>query len=105
METLLKSTSTSTTSFANTQSKSSVISFWEKLESNRFGVIPILLVVIGCLGGLAASFGTDGGIVKLALVAFPTSIASALVIGLAPMKVVFYVSMLAILVDLICLIF
>ena len=79
-------------------------SFWKNLESNRFAIIPILLVVTGCLGALSASFGAEGSITKLAIVAFPTSIATSLIIGLAPMKVALYASALAIVVDLIFLV-
>jgi hypothetical protein len=100
METLIKSNSVTT--FVSTQRTrtDSKTNFWEKLEFNRFAVIPILLVVIVCLGGLAASFGAGGNTIKLAIVAFPSSIATSLIIGLAPMKVVFYVSIIAIVVDL-----
>ena len=75
------------------------------MESNRFAIIPILLVVIGCLGALSASFGAEGNITKLAIVAFPTNIATSLIIGLAPMKIAFYASIIAIVVDLIFLAF
>ena len=74
--------------------------FWHKVENNRFGIIPMLLVLIGCIGGLAAAFGAHDNIFKLGLVAFPTIVAASLVIGLAPMKAVLYVSAIAIVIDI-----
>ena len=81
------------------------IHLWNKMEFYRFGIMPILIVIIGCCGGLAVAFGAKSDILKLSLVAFPTIIALALILGLVPMKVITYVCSLAILFDLLVLIF
>ena len=103
METTIRSNQSITHLRVERRVTNSKTLFWENLEFNRFGIIPILLVVIGCLGGIATGFGANGEIVKLALIAFPTVIAASLVIGLAPMKAVFYASAIAIILDLIVL--
>lgn len=99
MDTLLKSNHV--LPYLRTEQKHAAAKkLWENLESVRFGIIPVLLVIIGCLGGLAAAFGAHDNSIKLSLVAFPTIIAAALVLGLAPMKLVLYVSVPAVIIDI-----
>jgi hypothetical protein len=78
--------------------------FWESLEYNRFGVISLLIVIIGCAGGFAASYGAQGNTIKLCLVAFPTILSLALVLGVAPMKPIIYLSTIALILDLLMII-
>lgn len=74
--------------------------FWEKVEFNRFGIIPMLLVVITCLGGIAVAFGAGSDTFELALVVFPTIIALALVLAVAPMRLIIWTSAIALIFDL-----
>lgn len=96
MQTTIKSTHSNTSQ----SEKKSFSSIWESMEFNRFGIIAILVVILGCLGGMAASFGAGDNILKLAMIAFPTIIALALVLAVAPMKVITYVSVIALVLDL-----
>ncbi|MES2566880.1 MAG: hypothetical protein V4565_08435 [Bacteroidota bacterium] len=111
METSIKSNQTSCAirtekSTANTnEAKNSITAFWSKMEFNRFGIISMLVVFIGCLGGAAAAYGAQDDTIKLALIAFPTIISLALVLAVAPMRVILYLSGVAVLLDLIILIF
>ncbi|MDP1799924.1 MAG: hypothetical protein Q8L81_01135 [Bacteroidota bacterium] len=105
METTIK-TKQAKTSFQNEKTSSaSTLTFWESIEFNRFGIISMLILFIGCIGGFAASFGAHGDVLKLALVVFPTIVALALILAVSPMKVIVYVSSLAIILDIIVLIF
>lgn len=79
--------------------------FWKKAEFNRFGIIPVLLLFVGCIGGLAASYGAGESTIRLAMVAFPSIIALALILAVAPMRLVLVSSIIAILLDLIVLVF
>ncbi len=74
--------------------------FWDSLEFNRFGIISILVVIIGCSGGIAASFAAGDSLVKLAMIAFPSIISLALILAVAPMRIIFYMTLLAITLDL-----
>ncbi|MDF2449950.1 MAG: hypothetical protein K0R26_2454 [Bacteroidota bacterium] len=104
METTIKA-QTRNVSQTSKQLSTSVSPFWEKMEFNRYGIISMLVIFIGCLGGVAASFGAQDDILKLALVAFPTIISLALVLAVAPMRAIFYLSGIAVILDLIILIF
>lgn len=104
METTIKSNQTRITS-KNADAQHSIFSFWNKLEFSRFGIISILVVVLGCVGGVAASFGAGDSILKLAMIAFPTIITLALILAVAPMKLITYMSILAIVLDILVFIF
>lgn len=82
-----------------------VSAFWDTLEFNRFGIISMLVVILGCTGGIAAAFGAQDNALKIALIAFPTIISLALVLAVAPMRAIMYLSTVAIILDLIILIF
>lgn len=88
-----------------TRDKQNYALFWNKIEFSRFGIISILVVVLGCVGGLAASFGAGDSIAKLAMIAFPTIITLALILAVAPMKLITYMSILAIVLDALVLLF
>jgi len=104
METTITSSQIRTSSINETK-KQSISLFWDKAEFNRFGIISMLVVVLGCIGGIAASFGAGDSIVKLAMIAFPTIITLALILAVAPMKVLTYMSILAIVLDVLVFIF
>jgi hypothetical protein len=103
METTINSNQIRTSSKETKQQTLS--SFWDKAEFNRFGIISMLVVILGCIGGMAASFGAGDSIIKLAMIAFPTIITLALILAVAPMKVITYMSILAITLDALVFIF
>ena len=83
--------------------KTAAGTFWERMEFNRFGIIPIVLLLIGCIGGIAAGFGAFADLLRISLVAFPTIISLALVLAVSPMRVIFYSAGLAIACDIIAI--
>lgn len=105
METSIKAKQTNN-SLSNTKTNTASTSkFWENAEFNRFGIISMAILFIGCIGGFAASFGAHGDILKLGMIVFPTIIALALILAVSPMKLIIYVCSLAILMDAAVLIF
>ncbi len=105
MQTALKTTGTQTSAHLNKTIAKPVSHLWESLEFNRFGIIAILVVILGCIGGMAASFGALDNLFKLSLIAFPTIIALALILAVSPMRVIVYVSAIALALDLLVFIF
>lgn len=79
--------------------------FWAELENSRFALIPVILVITACIGGIAAGFGTNNSTFELAVVSISTVIPFGLLLAVAPMKPVFYLSVLALVLDLLVLIF
>jgi len=78
--------------------------FWKMVEFNRYGITPLLLILMVCLSGIAAAFGAPDAL-QIGIVAFPCCIALALVLAIAPMKAIIYTSVIAIILDLFILIF
>ncbi|MCD6068988.1 MAG: hypothetical protein K0S33_3814 [Bacteroidetes bacterium] len=81
------------------------VNFWSSLEFNRYGIISMLVIVIGCVGGIAAAFGAGADTLKIAMIAFPSVIALALILAVSPMKAIVYAGSIAILLDILVLIF
>jgi hypothetical protein len=104
METTVKSTSNPQVRTEKRIAQTSAL-FWERLEFSRFGIIALLVIVLGCVGGIAASFGATASVIGLALIAFPTIIALAFILAVAPMRIIVYASAIAIVLDLLVLIF
>lgn len=79
--------------------------FWKDAEFNRFGIIPVLLLLVACTGGFAASFGAGDNAFRIGMVAFPSIVALSLMLAVAPMRLIFWSSAIAIILDLFILIF
>ncbi len=78
---------------------------WNLLEARRFAVVPTLLIIIACVGGVAAAFGTGGSTIQLALIVFPTMVSLAFILGVAPMKSIVYLCAASIVLDIFVLLF
>ena len=106
METTIKTNQAQTFSKSEKVNTTKSISvFWEKIEFSRYGIISMMVVFLGCIGGLAASFGAGNDVLQLGLIVFPTIISLALILAVVPMRVIVYVSTIAIILDLLVLVF
>ena len=77
----------------------------EKAEFNRFGIISIVLTVVGCLGGIAVGMGAIESYFTLTLVVVPTMATLSLLIAVAPMRSILIAGALSLLVDLIMILY
>ncbi len=88
------------------KTKENLISnFFKDAESNRLAIAPLLLLVMSIVGGVAASFGIMDSWVKLSMVAFPSTIALAMILSVAPMRVIFITATIAIILDIFIIFF
>lgn len=69
-------------------------------ESNRFGYISIILLVVGCLGGVAVSLGAMQSIVALSLIVFPTMGTLTALLAVAPFKWIYSLGAISCILDL-----
>ena len=88
-----------------TEENKALTRFFKNCEANRFGIIPVLLLIIACLGGITAAFATDGSTFQLGFVIFPTIVSLAFMLAVAPMKWVIWLSTSAVLIDILLFIF
>ncbi len=88
-----------------TKSTTALSEFLDSLEAARFGFVPLILVVMACLGGIAAAFAVQQSEIQLMAVAITTSFVEVLVIAIAPMRLIAIACVLAFIVDLFVFIF
>lgn len=72
----------------------------EKLERQRFGLMVVLILVVGCLGGIAVGTGALTQVFSLIVLVFTTMLSLSMMLAVAPIKAIVYTSALAIFADL-----
>ena len=72
-------------------------------DMNRYGIISMLLLVVGCLGGIAVGLGGIDSVIQLILLVVPTMAALSMILAVAPMKYIVYSSLAAITIDIVIL--
>lgn len=79
--------------------------FLAESEFNRFGIIAMVILVIGCLGGIAVGVGAIEYVTTLALVIIPTMTTLSLLLAVAPMKWIFISGLVSVIIDILMIIF
>lgn len=69
-------------------------------EENRFGVIAVALLVVGCLGGVTMQMGAVNELWSMIIVIVPTMLTLSLLLAVAPMKWILNALALSVVVDL-----
>ncbi|MES2588012.1 MAG: hypothetical protein V4622_03460 [Bacteroidota bacterium] len=70
-------------------------------EFNRFGLISVIILIIGCMGGITVGMGAINNTFTLTLVIVPTMLSLSLLLGVAPMKWVINSAIIATVIDVI----
>ena len=84
-------------------------SLWGKLlgsdlETNRFGIISVIAIFVGCLGGVTVGLGAVHHTWQLFLIVFSTMATLSLLIAVAPVKHILSLAAISIVIDVIILI-
>jgi hypothetical protein len=69
-------------------------------EFNRFGLICVILTVVGCLGGTAVGLGAINSTIALTAVIIPTMATLSLLLAVAPMRYIFTASIISLVIDI-----
>ena len=69
-------------------------------EFNRFGIICVVLTIVGCLGGIVVGLGAIENTLALISVVIPTMITLSMLIAVAPMNYLLLSASVCILIDL-----
>jgi hypothetical protein len=56
------------------------------VEFNRFGLIAVILTLVGCLGGLTVGLGAIESTAALIVVIIPTMVTLSFLLAVSPMK-------------------
>ncbi|MBI1837431.1 MAG: hypothetical protein HYR91_09220 [Flavobacteriia bacterium] len=74
-------------------------------EENRFGVIAVALLIVGCLGGVTVGLGAINNILALTFVVIPTMTTLSFLLAIAPMRWIYYAGISSVVIDTLLIIF
>ena len=69
-------------------------------EFNRFGVICVVLTIVGCLGGAAVGLGAIGSTLALVTIIVPTMITLSFLLAVSPMKWILTAASISVAIDI-----
>lgn len=72
-------------------------------EFNRFGLISVVILVVGCLGGLTVGLGAVESTLALILVVVPTMATLSMLLAVAPMKYILTGAAISVIIDVLFL--
>jgi len=72
---------------------------------NRYGISAILLIAVGCLAGAVVGLGGIDSVIQMSLLAATTMFTMAMILAVAPMKIIVWSGVIAITLDIVLLIF
>lgn len=83
-------------------------SFWNKifkgeLENNRFGIISVALLIVGCLGGVVMWSGGASSTIQLIVTVIPTMLTLSFLLAVQPLKYIINLAIISICIDVILL--
>jgi hypothetical protein len=68
-------------------------------EFNRFGLIAVILTIVGCLGGVAVGMGAINNTFALIIVTLPTMLTLSLLLAVSPMRWILSSAAVAVVID------
>ena len=74
-------------------------------EFNRFGLIFVILTIVGCMGGIAVGQGAVGSTFLLSLIIIPTMTTLSLLLAVAPMKWILTAASISVIIDLLVILY
>jgi len=99
METTLQSFTVKNTQNTVAVKSKAKSDFWAQVEFNRFGISPAILTIVVCISGFAAAFAITNGVIQLAFVGFPTAVFISCIIAISPMRVIFSLAFVTLIID------
>ena len=78
---------------------------FENAEFNRFGIIAVVLLVVGCLGGVAVGLGAVENVITLSMVVIPTMATLSLLLAVAPVKQILAAATIATIIDILFILY
>lgn len=73
---------------------------WKKAEEARFGILPLYLLLVVCLGSIAMAFGTAYEVSQMILVTVPAMITLSFILAVAPMRLIIWAGVVSVAADL-----
>ena len=90
---------------ANVQHSGPFVKILNDSEFNRFGLICVILTIVGCMGGAAVGLGAIGNTLALIAVIIPTMITLSFLLAVAPMKWILTAATVAVAIDVLMILY
>lgn len=90
---------------ANVQSTSWMDKIMGDSEFNRFGLICVVLLVVGCLGGTAVGLGAINNTFTLIMVTIPTMLTLSLLLAVSPMRYIITSALISVAIDVVMIVY
>ena len=74
-------------------------------EENRFFIISMILLIVGCLGGTAVALGAGGNTIQTALLIFPVMATLSLILAVQPMRFIIISGIISVIIDIAVIVF
>jgi hypothetical protein len=74
-------------------------------EFNRFGLIFVILTIVGCLGGIAIGLGAINYTISLIAVVLPSMLTLSLLLAVAPMRSILLATTVAVSIDILLILY
>lgn len=83
-------------------------SLWSRLlgsdlENNRFGIISVIVIFVGCLGGVTVGLGAVHHTWQLFLIVLSTMLTLSFLIAVAPVKQILNLAAISVVIDVVIL--
>ena len=78
---------------------------FKESEFNLFGLISIILLIVGCVGGIAVGLGAIKYVFTLVLVVVPTMITLSLLLAVSPMKWIWRGAIVSVSIDVLLILY
>lgn len=73
--------------------------FGGNTEFNRYGLISAVLLIVGCMGGLAVGLGAVEHVLTLSLVVLPTMATLSFILAVSQMRIILTIGSIAAAID------
>ncbi|TNE52984.1 MAG: hypothetical protein EP338_13130 [Bacteroidetes bacterium] len=77
----------------------------KEAEFNRFGLISVIILIIGCLGGVAVGLGAINYTATLIMVIVPTMATLSMLLAVAPMKWIISLGTVTAIIDVLLIVY
>lgn len=71
-----------------------------ELEHNRFAIISMVLLIVGCTGGIVMWSGGVESVLQMAVTVIPTMIVLSMLLAVQPMRHILNLTVVALIIDI-----
>lgn len=82
------------------KTEANISEFDKKLNANRHGLICIVILIVGCMGGIATGYRAVDSALELSFVVIPTMVTLSLLLAVAPMRWILKAAATSVIIDL-----